>query len=178
MEFNYKVLYRKVKYARVEIRSGELRIIVPFGVKADAVVERHRKWIERKMREIEKVKTEAEELKPVERTEEKFRSLMMDFIREAEETFGIKAKKVFFRKMKTRWASCSKQGNITVNRLAIILPEELLRYIAFHEVAHLIYKNHGKGFRDLISNVFSDHRKIDLDLQRWWFVVEKLNKGE
>ncbi len=171
MEFEYKVFYRKVKYARVEIRSGELRVIVPFGVKADAVVERHRRWIEKKMREIERVKAEAEKLKPVERTEAEFRRLMRDFICEAERAFGVKSKKVLFRKMKTRWASCSSKGNITVNRLAKVLPDHLLRYIAFHEVAHLIHKNHGKAFRDLLSRFFPDHRRIDLQLQRWWFVV-------
>ncbi len=178
MEFGYKVFYRRVKYARVEIKSGELRVIVPFGIKADAVVERHRKWVEKKMREIKRIKIEAEKLKPVERTEAEFRNLIMDFISEAEKTFGLKAKNVNFRKMKTRWGSCSSNGNITVNRLARVLPVHLLRYIAFHEVAHLTYKNHGRAFRNILSPYFPALHRIDSELQGWWFVVREEEKNK
>lgn len=171
MELEYKVFYRKVKYPRIEIKSGELRVIVPYGVKAEEVVERHRRWIEKKLGEIEKVKREAAKLRPLKRGEAEFRELVTGFIHEAETVLGVKANRIIFRRMKARWASCSAQGNITVNRLARVIPPELLRYIAFHEVAHLIYKNHGKGFHDLLSKVFPDHRTLERQLQQWWFVI-------
>ena len=44
----YKVSYRRVKYPRLEFKTGELLLILPFGQDPKPFVEKHRRWIEGK----------------------------------------------------------------------------------------------------------------------------------
>ena len=46
LDVEYEVILRKVKYPRLEIKTGSLRVIVPEGYDgAGKLVEKHRKWI-------------------------------------------------------------------------------------------------------------------------------------
>ncbi|MCD6219398.1 DUF45 domain-containing protein [Candidatus Calescamantes bacterium] len=171
MEFDYQVFYRKVKYPRIEIKDGNVRVIVPFGKRPGAFVNKHRDWIERKLKEIQKAKEEAEKLIPVDRSEEEFKKLVLDYIKEAEGIVGKRANKVYFRKMKSHWGSCSSHKNITINTFARILPDRLLKYVIFHEVAHLRYMNHGRAFTKLMKSYFPDYRSLSKELSLWWYRV-------
>lgn len=49
----------------------------------------------------------------------------------------------------TRWGSCSSQGRIRMSWRLILAPPEVRRYVAAHEVAHLVHLNHGQEFKAL-----------------------------
>lgn len=70
---------------------------------------------------------------------------------------NLSIRKVFFRIMKTKWASCSSQGNITVNIFLKYLPTELIDYILFHEIVHLREKRHNRNFWNLIKKKFDNY---------------------
>ncbi|MBA7656585.1 hypothetical protein ES703_64511 [subsurface metagenome] len=44
----YKVKYRNIRYPRLEMKTGTLNLILPFGVNPMDIVEKHKNWIERK----------------------------------------------------------------------------------------------------------------------------------
>lgn len=54
----------------------------------------------------------------------------------------------------TRWGSCSSQGRIRMNWRLIMAPPEVRRYVAAHEVAHLVHLNHGPEFKALEARLF------------------------
>ena len=54
----------------------------------------------------------------------------------------------------TRWGSCSSQGRIRISWRLIFAPPEVRRYVAAHEVAHLVHLNHGPDFRALEARLF------------------------
>jgi predicted metal-dependent hydrolase len=54
----------------------------------------------------------------------------------------------------TRWGSCSSQGCIRMSWRLILAPPEVRRYVAAHEVAHLVHLNHGPEFRALEARLF------------------------
>ena len=56
-----RVMWRKVKYPRIDLREGEILIIAPPGTDIDALLKQKRVWIEEKTRLIEKLKERAEE---------------------------------------------------------------------------------------------------------------------
>ena len=49
----------------------------------------------------------------------------------------------------TRWGSCSSQGRIRMSWRLILAPANVRRYVAAHEVAHLVHLNHGAEFKAL-----------------------------
>jgi len=51
-----RVVWRKVKYPRIDLREGEILIIAPPGTNIEALIQRKRAWIEEKMRLIEEFK--------------------------------------------------------------------------------------------------------------------------
>lgn len=54
----------------------------------------------------------------------------------------------------TRWGSCSSNGRIRMSWRLILAPPEVRRYVAAHEVAHLVHLNHGPKFKALEARLF------------------------
>ena len=67
--------------------------------------------------------------------------------------------RILYRKMKTKWANCSRSGNLTVNVLAKRLPQDLIEYIICHEVAHTIERKHNMRFWKIVKERFPDYKK-------------------
>jgi hypothetical protein len=54
----------------------------------------------------------------------------------------------------TRWGSCSSHGRIRMSWRLILASPEVRRYVAAHEVAHLVHLNHGPEFKALEARLF------------------------
>jgi len=71
--------------------------------------------------------------------------------------------KVTVKDQRSRWGSCSKNGNLNFNLLLSSLPVELIDYVIKHELIHLIELSHSKEFWNIVKMVdpeFQHHRKL------------------
>lgn len=75
----------------------------------------------------------------------------------------VRPGRVFVKDQRTRWGSCSEQGNLNFNWRLTLAPRDVLDYVVVHELAHLVEMNHGKGFWTLVSRWCPDHKA-----QRRW----------
>ncbi len=167
----YKVLYRAVKYPRIELNTGELVLILPFGCKPEPILEKHKRWIRKKMGFIEECIKSTSRKQVIRRKDEDFRILVYASSQEACKRLGVKLNRIYYRRMKTRWASLSHKKNLTINTWVKYLPDDLIEYVIFHEVAHLCERRHNDKFWGLIRRRYKDYPKIEKELFANWFVV-------
>lgn len=67
---------------------------------------------------------------------------------------GITPRSVAVGDAATRWGSCSSERRIRMSWRLILAPPEVRRYVAAHEVAHLVHLNHGPDFKRLEAQLF------------------------
>ena len=82
------------------------------------------------------------------------------------EKYGISKPRVYVRRMKTLWGSCSaERGTVTFNLFLIKAKEACIDYVVLHELTHFLYPNHSKLFYAFLSNYMPDwkERKRILD---------------
>ena len=54
--------------------------------------------------------------------------------------------RITLRDTRSRWGSCSSDGNLMYSWRLILAPPDVLDYVAAHEVAHLAHMDHSKAF--------------------------------
>lgn len=64
---------------------------------------------------------------------------------------GVRPKRVSVREQKTKWGSCTAEGNISFNWRLILFPPRILRYVVVHELCHLRHFNHSPRFWRLVE---------------------------
>lgn len=173
LDIPYKISYRNIKYPRLEFKTGELILILPPGYDKQRLVIKNRKWIETKSDFINHSLKQSINKKVSNRTEKDFRTTVFKVAAKHCNKLDIELNKVYFRKMKSKWASLSGKRNLTVNLLMKYLPEHLLRYVIFHEIAHIIEKRHNDRFWRIVSKEYSRFQELEMELFTYWFLLYK-----
>jgi len=173
---DYKVVHRNIKYPRLEFKTGRLLLVMPKGhTDYNDLIGKHQNWISKRSSEIaaalEKAKEKELDLK---RTDEEFKNLVWSVIENISSDIRIKTNGVYFRKMKSKWGSCSPNRNITINKLLKYLPKNLIEYVIFHELVHLIERKHNQHFWKIISTKFDNYEERERELFEYWFLVQKI----
>jgi hypothetical protein len=96
-----------------------------------------------------------------------YRSQADKFIRERVAHFAVamnvQPARVSIRKQKTRWGSCSADGNVSFNQFLVKAPPKIIDYVIVHELAHLREHNHSPRFWILVERHCPDR----LTSQQW-----------
>lgn len=74
---------------------------------------------------------------------------------------GITYNRIFIRLQKSRWGSCSVEGNLNFNALLALMPLEVLDSVVVHELCHRRHMDHSKAFYDEVLKIFPDYKKWD-----------------
>ena len=173
IDIPYNISYRNIKYPRLEFSTGILLLILPHGHDPESIITKHKRWINKKYKFIEECLKEAERIRLHSQSEEKFKEKVYSLTGINAEELKVEINRIFFKTMKTKWASCSTKKNLTINMLMSHLPERLLEYIIYHEVAHLVERTHSDRFWEIISENFPDYRELEKELFIYWFKLAK-----
>ena len=138
-----------VKYPEQEIRK---------------LLEEKRSWIEPHLQKVVQRTREAETLPRI--TAEEIRRLADDALKYipprtrywAEKT-GVQYGRITIRCQRTRWGSCTSQGNLNFNCLLMMCPLEVIDYIIVHELCHRKEMNHSARFWAEVKKVMPEYRQ-------------------
>lgn len=79
---------------------------------------------------------------------------------------------ITLREQKTRWGSCSSQGNLNFNWRLVHCPTGVIDYVIVHELAHRSHMNHSPSFWQLVSRFAPDYPQ-----QKGWLKRHGLSLG-
>ena len=76
---------------------------------------------------------------------------------------GVSYGRITIRCQRTRWGSCSAQGNLNFNCLLMLTPPEVIDSVVAHELCHRKHMDHSAAFYAELRRVCPDY-----DAQRRW----------
>jgi len=172
ISYNFKK-YKLAKRLKIIIKSdGAVVLSAPARMterkarkflleKADWILERVEFF--QKQNKGKKIKTTKKDYL---KQKEKARILILQKLEELNKLYKFKYNRVSIRNQKTRWGSCSREGNLNFNYRIIYLPEKLADYIIVHELCHLREMNHSSRFWNLVEKTVADYRMIRRELKK------------
>ena len=172
-----KIIRSRRRTLALEVREGgEVIVRAPlYSRKAeiDAFVKAHENWIITKYNlMITKQNSKSEHVfpKPEEINAEEHNRIKAKF---AERTayyaglINVTYNGITVRNQKTRWGSCSSEGNLNFNCRLLFVPDRIVDYVVIHELAHRRFMNHSKAFWKEVEKYMPDYKEQKKLLSRF-----------
>ena len=171
-----EVVYSRRRTLGLEVRAdGRVILRARKGLSNQAVmdfVKERQAWIVQKWFETERIRRQKAERPP--RDYEQNPALEAQYRKEARrriteraayfaEKMGVDYGRIAIKAAKTRWGSCSAQGNLNFHWKLILMPPAILDYVVVHELAHRIEMNHSPRFWAQVERILPDYR----ERRRW-----------
>ncbi|WP_406656174.1 M48 family metallopeptidase [Methanolobus sp. ZRKC2] len=171
----YHVIHRKIKNPRLEFREGTFNLIIPKDYPDhEKIILRHRRWIYNRHIRMQHLLAASKTMELEQnRSEDEFKELVRICVLSIGKELKVQPDTVRFRKMRTKWGSCSSKGNLNFNTYMRHLPEDMIEYVVYHEMVHLIELNHGPNFWNYIKSHFKDHKNYEEQLSNYWFLIQE-----
>ena len=90
---------------------------------------------------------------------ERAREVITDKVTYFQRFIGKSVGEIRIKEQKSRWGSCSSQGNLNFNWKIVMAPDEIIDYLVVHELCHRLPMNHSKEFWDSVGKIIPDYKK-------------------
>jgi predicted metal-dependent hydrolase len=91
---------------------------------------------------------------------------LVPLLHERSRQLGLPYRRVAIRRQKTRWASCSSRGTISLSANLLFLEPRYVDYVLTHELCHLKEMNHSRRFWRLVGQHHPGYRAVDVQLRQ------------
>jgi predicted metal-dependent hydrolase len=155
-------------------QDGNVVITIPrYTAKreAHAMVRERQEWLQKQLQTVETQSIERPSFFPedspaVRRVARRVITSRLAELNDAH--YQLPYQKISIRSMRTRWGSCSAEGNMSFSYKVAYLPDELRDYVLIHELCHLAQMNHSARFWALVEKgdpQYAEHRQRLRQLQ-------------
>lgn len=168
----YELVRSDRRTLAIEIKpDGRVIVKAPMRTSQRAIdffVREKMDWIEKAVARMERRNRDREKFPPLSEAEKRIvkreaKEKIEPLLEEYSDLMGIGYKRVSYRFQKSRWGSCSGEGNLNFNCLLALCPEGVMRYVVVHELSHRKHMNHSKAFWELVEEFMPDYKE-----QRKW----------
>lgn len=91
---------------------------------------------------------------------------------------GVTYGRITIRNQRTRWGSCTADGNLNFNCLLMAAPPEVLDSVVVHELCHRLHANHSRAFYAAVYKVFPDYDRCSQWLkQNGSLLIRRMENG-
>lgn len=170
MTDDIRIIRSRRKTISIQIDEN-LRITVraPLRMKEAAIqtfIEERSEWIEKHLEKMRERQEELQNEQAEQLTLSELRALAEDavsyipgrvsfYARE----IGVNYGRITIRNQKSRWGSCSSEGNLNFNCLLMLTPAEVIDYVVVHELCHRLEMNHSRYFWAEVERILPDYKK-------------------
>ena len=168
---DYKVIRSNRRTLGLQVTADGVVVRAPYWTGAPAIrrfVGAHLEWIEKQQKRLEKITREIAENPPL--TEKELRALKKEARADLSaraahyaSLMGVSYGRISIRAMRSRWGSCSREGNISFNCLLMLAPPEVRDATVVHELCHRRHMDHSQAFWREVARWCPDHK----DSSRW-----------
>lgn len=166
---DYKVIRSDRKTVGIAVGPDGVTVRAPRRMTEERIrriVADHRGWIEKKLREEEKRRSEAAGLPPLTEEEigelrERARKVLPERVAHFAPIVGVDCGRITVRCQKKRWGSCSSRGDLSFNCLLMLTPDHVIDYVVVHELCHRVEMNHSPRHKALMDSVLPDRREAE-----------------
>lgn len=159
------VIRSERKTLAIQLKNGEIIARAPGRMKEKeifAFIEAKRNWIEKHLAKQQQQQLVLLELPPLTRDEinalaKKAAEVLPQRVAFYAPKIGVTYSRIAIRCQRTRWGSCTSQGNLNFNCLLMLLPDEIIDSVVVHELCHRKHMNHSAAFYAEIEAVFPSY---------------------
>lgn len=163
----YDLIRSNRKTISAQIKGGRLILRVPrrtAKVQIEAFLHTHRRWIETHLASSREQMAQAAALPgltpaDIQELKDRAREVIPERVAYYAPLVGVSVGKITIRCQKTRWGSCSGQGNLSFNCLLMLAPSEVLDSVVVHELCHRKEMNHSQRFYTEVLRVMPDYHR-------------------
>ena len=169
-----QVIDSKRKYLGLQVKSdGSVFVRVPKGVSDETIrrfVTKNESWILKKRNVWSARQQDPVYRLPAVVTEagkRQIRRLLTQRVAYYAGEMGIAYGRICIRNQKTRWGSCSSDGNLNFNCRLLFLPPDLVDYVVVHELAHRRHMDHSPQFWQEVATYMPDYQERRARLKQY-----------
>jgi hypothetical protein len=150
---NISMQHQKRKSLALELSLTGMRVLAPYGVNANSPAVQA--FIVEAMAKLPAREIVTESLRPAD---------IYNLVGEWSAKLGVTVTRTQIRPMRTKWGSISTAGFLTLSGDLLCLPLELVEYVVVHELLHLKFPDHRRGWRVSMGMYLPDWQEREYKL--------------
>ena len=160
----YSIIYSKRRTISLQVKNDASVVVrAPFDYNKELIdrfVSSHIDWISKKL-DIVKSKPKIDYLtdKQVKELKISVKEIITPIIAHYSKILNVFPRRVSINTAKTRFGSCSSNGNLNFSCRLGLYPHEAIEYVCVHELAHLKEMNHSPKFWAIVESVLPDYKE-------------------